>query len=211
MDKNIFLSADLHFGHLDKKFRDRWKNASEMHQFIIERWNKKVRPNDRVYILGDVARTEGGLALVKLLHGKKVLILGNRDFFPLTHYFDIFKKVVPYSTLFDYLLTHIPVHPSFIYPYHANIHGHSRGDYVIQDERIPDVRYYCVSLNQTNWEPVHLDEIHAATPKHPPEKLNLKIDLNIISNNSMKNKNLDGKNEEEDEKFNSMDNQNSEF
>ena len=115
MNKNIFLSSDLHFGHVDQKFKNRWESPSEMHQFVIERWNKKVRPNDYVYILGDVARTESGLALIKLLHGKKILILGNKDFLPLHHYFDIFQKIVSYYTLFDYLLTHIPVHPSFIH------------------------------------------------------------------------------------------------
>jgi calcineurin-like phosphoesterase family protein len=59
----VFLVSDTHFGHAGvcrfmrndgcTKFRP-WDNADEMDEAMIEAWNERVRPNDKVYHLGDV-------------------------------------------------------------------------------------------------------------------------------------------------------------
>jgi calcineurin-like phosphoesterase family protein len=52
-----------------------------MHAELIARWNKLVKPDDDVFILGDFAlgRSEEMKAIIKALAGKKILIKGNHD------------------------------------------------------------------------------------------------------------------------------------
>lgn len=54
--KTLFI-ADLHFGHANAiRFDNRpWETVEEMDMGLIQRWNRKVRPEDHVYILGDFA------------------------------------------------------------------------------------------------------------------------------------------------------------
>lgn len=53
-----FITADLHFGHENIiKFcpltRGQFKDAKEMNESIVERWNEVVSDRDVVYLLGD--------------------------------------------------------------------------------------------------------------------------------------------------------------
>ena len=54
--KNLFI-ADLHFGHANAiRFDNRpWETVEEMDMGLIRRWNRKVQPEDHVYVLGDFA------------------------------------------------------------------------------------------------------------------------------------------------------------
>ena len=52
----FFFMADTHFGHgaiIDLCHRP-FQCVEEMDGYMIERWNKKVSPNDIVYIVGDL-------------------------------------------------------------------------------------------------------------------------------------------------------------
>jgi len=59
----VFLTSDTHFGHAGvcrfteadgvTKIRP-WTDPDEMDKEMIKRWNDTVRPNDKVYHLGDV-------------------------------------------------------------------------------------------------------------------------------------------------------------
>lgn len=84
---NIFLTSDLHIGHSGvtrflnndgTKLRP-WNTAGEMDEALIERWNKVVRPKDKVYNLGDVVINRKALKTLERLNGDKVLIRGNHD------------------------------------------------------------------------------------------------------------------------------------
>lgn len=58
------------------------KNTSNRQ--IIANWNRVVRKNDDVYILGDIGHMSGDLAMtMQVLNGKKHLIIGNWDIKPL--------------------------------------------------------------------------------------------------------------------------------
>ena len=78
-----WFTADLHFGHGNiisysgRPFAD----ADAMNDALIERWNACVRPDDTVWVLGDVAlgRIDESLALVAELRGRKLLLAGNHD------------------------------------------------------------------------------------------------------------------------------------
>jgi calcineurin-like phosphoesterase family protein len=52
----IYFTADLHLGHAniinhcDRPF----SSVEEMDEHLINAWNSRVRPNDTVYIIGDL-------------------------------------------------------------------------------------------------------------------------------------------------------------
>ena len=57
-----------------------YANIGEMNEALISAWNKRVTGNDTVYILGDMFfRYEDPESILKRLHGKNRLILGNHD------------------------------------------------------------------------------------------------------------------------------------
>lgn len=81
--ENIFVTSDLHFGH-DKEFcygPRGFTSAKEMNEWLLERYNRIVRANDEVYILGDlvVGNVEEGMEYARWLNGKIHLVLGNHD------------------------------------------------------------------------------------------------------------------------------------
>ena len=85
----VFLVSDTHFGHAGvcrflredgSKLRP-WDDPSEMDEAMIKRWNERVRPNDKVYHLGDVVINRKALSTLSRLNGDKVLIRGNHDIF----------------------------------------------------------------------------------------------------------------------------------
>jgi len=79
----IFFIADMHLGHANIiKHCDRpFSSVEEMDEHLISAWNKSVRPNDSVYILGDLIfrSTASPDSYLSRLRGKKHLILGNHD------------------------------------------------------------------------------------------------------------------------------------
>ena len=77
----LYLTADLHFSH-DKIAHIRgYSDGFAMNADIIRVWNAAVRPNDTVYIVGDVSMkwsfdVESAL---NALHGHIFLVPGNHD------------------------------------------------------------------------------------------------------------------------------------
>lgn len=80
----IYLSSDYHFFH-DRPFI--WQvrgfnSIEEMNTAILQNHNSIIKPEDEVYLLGDLllggnAKLEEGLALIAQLNGKLHLIRGN--------------------------------------------------------------------------------------------------------------------------------------
>jgi len=78
-----FYTADLHVGHrniIDYCSRP-FVDVDEMNIALVERWNDTVAHGDTVYILGDLAlgNLDDSLAMVGMMHGRKVLVWGNHD------------------------------------------------------------------------------------------------------------------------------------
>ena len=131
MSKATFLIADLHLGHAGmcaftrkdgSKLRP-WATPAEMDAELVKRWNETVRPQDKVYVLGDVAMHHRNLATLHQMHGDKVLIKGNHDQAKLSQYTAVFRDIRAYWQLCGCLLSHIPVHPESLSRWRANIHG----------------------------------------------------------------------------------------
>lgn len=165
---NVFLISDTHFGHANMyKFLDESGNRIR-HQFesvddgdkqMIENWNKVVGPHDKVYHLGDVFINRKVRFILSGLNGKKVLIKGNHDIFPLDDYTPFFKDIRAYHRLDRILLSHIPIHAGSLERVRGNVHGHLHS-YVVRDKTgTPDPRYKSVCVEHTNYTPVELSEI----------------------------------------------------
>ena len=78
---NYFIT-DKHFGHENtiRMCERPFDNIEQMNQKLIENWNSKVKGNDHVYILGDIFfRCEEPKPILRILKGKKHLIVGNHD------------------------------------------------------------------------------------------------------------------------------------
>lgn len=95
MTEQIFFTSDTHFGHksiLHLGNGRPFSSVEEMDEAMIERWNDRVGPNDRIYHLGDFSfynptRTE---SIVRRLNGHKHFVSGNHDkpMNGLGHYFE---------------------------------------------------------------------------------------------------------------------------
>lgn len=75
-----WFTSDLHFFHtlVYRKYR---QDYVSMHDEMIKQWNKQVRGNDIVYIIGDVTfgKFEDSKEILQQLKGRKILIRGNHD------------------------------------------------------------------------------------------------------------------------------------
>jgi calcineurin-like phosphoesterase family protein len=133
-----------------------WDNAKEADEYMIEQYNNMVRPNDKVYFLGDVGFRKNDVdKVLSKLNGTKVLIKGNHDKFKLNWYMLFFKDVRGCHNLDNYLLTHIPVHPSSKARFKRNLHGHIHANKIIPED--PWYRNCCVEVNE--YKPIPFDLI----------------------------------------------------
>lgn len=82
---NIFFIGDMHLGHANAiRFDLRpFETVEEMDAELIRRWKAKVRPEDTVYVLGDMiwkSRGNDAHEILRELPGKIILIKSNHDF-----------------------------------------------------------------------------------------------------------------------------------
>jgi calcineurin-like phosphoesterase family protein len=177
-----FLVSDTHFGHVgvckfthpdDPTVKLRpWDTPEEMDEEMIRRWNDRVRPNDKVYHLGDVVINRKALPTLARLNGDKVLIRGNHDIFRDTEYREYFRELRAYHVLNGMILSHIPVHEASLGRFGTNIHGHlhatrvkkawgvaARTGEVLYGSQL-DVRYHCVCVEQTDFAPILLEDVY---------------------------------------------------
>ena len=176
----VFLTSDTHFGHAGvcrfteangiTKIRP-WTDPDEMDEEMIKRWNDRVRPNDKVYHLGDVVINRKSLKTLHRLNGDKVLIRGNHDIFRDDEYREYFRELRAYHVMNGLVLSHIPVHEASLGRFGTNIHGHlhtnrvkrargvdaQTGAVLYSDEN--DVRYHCVCVEQTDFAPILFEEV----------------------------------------------------
>ena len=170
----VFLTSDTHFGHKNIcKFTNYdgspvrpWDDANEMDEEMVKRWNETVRPNDKVYHLGDVVINRKSLAILDRLNGDKVLIKGNHDIFKLTDYTKYFRDIRGYHVMNGMILSHIPVSKGSIARFGTNIHGHTHGNRVMKTvgfwpfkKQVIDPDYFCVCVEQTDFRPILFEDV----------------------------------------------------
>lgn len=157
------LSFEKEDGH---KCRSEFSSIEEHNEVIVERWNARVKPGDKVWHLGDVALGLKGIEyetklhpLLNRLNGRKDLIVGNHDKLKnkiLQNHFrrwELWKAYGHEDQEFAFTLTHIPQRLDQLRKSHINIHGH------IHEKLMDDPHYINVCCEHTNYAPVNLDEI----------------------------------------------------
>jgi len=170
----VFLVSDTHFGHAGvcrfvrndgvTKLRP-WDDPAEMDEAMVERWNERVRPNDKVYHLGDVVLNRKALGIMRRLNGDKVLIRGNHDIFKDEDYTPYFRSLRGYHVMNGMILSHIPIHSESLGRFGVNIHGHLHANRVMlpgfngKITDIVDVRYHCVCVEQTDFAPILFEDV----------------------------------------------------
>lgn len=115
-----YYIADPHFYHaalntaMDKRG---FESVEAMNEYMIRKWNEKVRNNDEVVILGDLSwgKATQTNELVEQLNGQLFLIQGNHDYYLSDKKFnrDRFVWIRPYAEIHDnrrkVILSHYPI------------------------------------------------------------------------------------------------------
>ena len=164
----IYYIADTHFNHANIiRYCNRpFSSVEKMNNTIIDNWNKKVKKDDDVYILGDFCfgNKNDAIDLFSKLNGRIHFIRGNHDrwlgndtFFYIGN-----EKINVYNLLSIkdkdrvVILCHYPIE-SWNRKFHGSYHlyGH-----VHNSEKVADIpNRYNVGADVTNFSPVTLDEL----------------------------------------------------
>jgi len=155
-----YFTSDLHIFHKNViKYEKRpFTDLDHMHIEIIKRWNKKVKKQDRVFLLGDIAFSNKELTepIIRQLNGFKFLIMGNHDRGRSRQWFkDIgFDEVSEFPIVYKdfYFLSHEPMYLNEHMPY-VNIHGH------LHKNKMEGKQYINVGMDLCDFEPVSFNEI----------------------------------------------------
>jgi len=163
---SVFLISDTHFGHekcctvfkrADGSPLRPFSGAEEMDEAMIKNWNDRVRPEDKVYHLGDVVINRRYLHILDRLNGDKVLIKGNHDIFKLEDYYPRFRDIRGYHVMNGMILSHVPVHRDSLERFGCNIHGHLHANRVM-DNGVIDPRYFNVSVECIDFAPILFED-----------------------------------------------------
>lgn len=160
---DIFIISDTHFGHENTctKFKRKdgsplrpFANAEEMDAVMIERWNAIVKPQDKIYHLGDVVINKKFLPILAQLNGHKRLVRGNHDIHKTAMYLEYFEDIYGVRVFDDMVLSHVPLlRDSITQRFNCNVHGH------LHANDIQDGAYLNVSVEHTNYAPLHIEEV----------------------------------------------------
>lgn len=167
-----YYIADTHFFHANIiKLNNRpFKNVIEMNETLISNWNRRVKENDTIYILGDFAYKtyeNNVLYLLDRLNGNKILITGNHDGIILksSNLRKRFNKIVPYLEVNDndkhIILFHYPIAEwnGFFrntYHFYGHIHNNKNDVFYTMEKKS---RAFNVGVDVINFEPKTAEEI----------------------------------------------------
>lgn len=174
---NVFFTSDLHFGHKNIiRFDNRpFTSVEEMDEVLIHNWNKKVKKNDLVYILGDISwhKDDKTCEIFERLNGRKILIKGNHDrvhgkiknyFEEITDYKEITLPGNKHITLCHYPIVFFNRHHYGAFMFYGHVHNSHEWqmteNYKFELEEL-DIRcnMFNVGTMVHNYEPVTFEEI----------------------------------------------------
>lgn len=167
----IFITSDQHFNHrrVIEFCRRPFTDVADMNAEMIVRWNRRVRPNDTVYHLGDFGWNRGqGIvehcgAILKRLNGRVTMLRGNHDYpaeWTKPGYPDPFIKDQIVEVRWEkrfFVLCHYPL-ADWPRRFHgaAHLHGHVH-DRVDHIGVVPN--RFNVSADVTAFAPIAIEEI----------------------------------------------------
>lgn len=163
--RNIYSFVDSRTGARLRPWAD---NADDGDALMRQIWNERVRPQDRVYHLGDVAIARRGLKEMAGLHGRKILIRGNHDIFKLNDYAEYFEDIRGTHKLANVILSHYPIHRESIPRWcRGIIHGHTHGNMMRLPDDTIDPLYQNICIEHTDRGPIEFDAVLAKFPLLP--------------------------------------------
>ena len=163
----IFLIGDTHFGDdIIVRLENRpFKDAKEQTDSIVENWNRVVKENDIVYVLGDfihVGCDVYHMEQARKLNGIKYLIRGNHDTESDEFYINEcgFRKVYDHPVIVDdfWIFSHEPMYINKYFPY-ADIFGHVHGNPAYATF---SSRHYCICVERTEYTPITFETVKSA-------------------------------------------------
>ena len=93
-----FFSSDIHFDDMDTIVNDNrpFKSTKSFDKYIIRTWNKQVKKDDVIYVIGDFVDCDGegydswkkSLYNVKKIKASVILIMGNNEERVVKYFFD---------------------------------------------------------------------------------------------------------------------------
>lgn len=164
-----WLVSDTHFMHRNmyrfenadgSRIRYWAADSDEGDELIRTLWNENIKPQDKVYHLGDVAIPRRGLKCLDGLHGRKILIRGNHDIFKMADYAKYFDDIRGTHKIDTLVLTHYPIHIDSI-PHWCTgvVHGHIHQHTVLLPDGTPDIRFRNVCVEHTLGAPIEFDRV----------------------------------------------------
>lgn len=161
----IYFISDTHFYHekIIEYVKRPFKDIEEMNEVLINNWNKKVKPKDEVYILGDFSfgNKEQTLDLLDKLNGRKYLIKGNHDrIIKDEEVASRFEWIKDYYILkykkHKFILFHYPLMVWDCQQYGAiHLYGHIHFSVV----PLSKAKMFNMCVERNNYEPVSIEEI----------------------------------------------------
>jgi calcineurin-like phosphoesterase family protein len=164
---DIWFISDTHFFHENiLKFTDKegavtrdFSDVTEMNERMVENWNARVKTQDKVYHLGDVAvgvrRQAEFTGLMNRLNGHLRLMIGNHDHIEQPAY-ERFERIELWTggkfKHHGFVASHIPLRLDQFRSGEVNVHGHTH-------QNLIEGPYINVCVEHTGYAPVHLDEI----------------------------------------------------
>ena len=163
----IYFTADLHLGHnaiINMQNRP-FEDVEQMNKTLIDNINCFVKPDDYLYILGDISHrinTEKSNELIKKINGKKILIKGNHDKqFDESLFIEIldYKELVYANRLF--VMMHYPIRSwnkmrSGSIQLHGHIHSDENYNFTNKEKGIYQ---YDVGVDANSYYPVSVNQI----------------------------------------------------
>ena len=157
---STYFISDLHFGHFNMAIKRGFSNIEDHDNFIIQNWNKVVRKNDKVFIVGDITmEKKSSYYLLDQLRGFKSVVMGNherpQDVKELLNYVEHVSGMIKYD---EFWITHCPIHESELRG-KVNIHGHNHDELIRFPSGEIDKRYFNVSCEQLHFTPISVENI----------------------------------------------------
>lgn len=182
MSRNIWVTSDTHYNHAailgfvdyqGQRVRD-FASVEEMNECLLDSWNSVVKPGDLVYHLGDVFMGDKDTFERDWpkFNGSKRLVFGNHDDPKYLMRGSFFQKGGMWRMFAEHniLATHTCQHPLGLFrgkdlekPM-LNVHGH------IHRLDSPIGPYFNISVEKTNYVPMHIEEIGAIAKDYRDNK-----------------------------------------
>lgn len=160
---SIWMIGDVHLYHAKVTKIRGFSTLEDHNKAIMDAWFKVVRPDDQVYVMGDISSGKNdderrALSLLYYLPGRKRLITGNHDSVAGIHraespnismFRDVFKSINDYGRIkmerHQVLLSH--------YPYLASGDGPTRGPARYEEFRLADRGSYLIHAHTHHTDP----------------------------------------------------------